>query len=128
MRTAWKRGVDWLEMRGEVFPGAPAAAWLRPWVWEPLDDYLGDGNQWLHHEQHGDPDDEGRGNTSAAAVQEMDKLSEWLPLMAVVLREAWPDIFTDSGDGWVLSRLAEVPDDAEEQRIILSRLPEVVIE
>lgn len=36
--------------------------------------------------------------------QRLDGLTDWLPMMGVVLREFWPEVFTDT-DAWVADRL-----------------------
>ncbi|GLP74931.1 hypothetical protein TUM20983_20410 [Mycobacterium antarcticum] len=104
-RAAWRAGIDWLRDRGDQFPGRAAAVFLEGRVWQPVDEYL-EADRRLHRtgaRTHANLTPESRN-------EHLEDLRESvLPLCAVVLRETWPDIFTDTADQWVLSKLDTRP-------------------
>src|ERR1700757_5081464 len=95
--------MDWLRDRGDQYPGRPATAFLEGRVWHPVDEYL-QAERRLHRtgrRTHADLTNELRDEFLC------DLRETILPINAVILRETWPDIFTDTADEWVLLRLAE---------------------
>ena len=105
VRAAWQTGMA--DLDANEFLGNIAAVWLRYRVFDPMDDYL--ANEWAA--------DKERWNSDGIEVypakelpQRIDGLTDWLPMMGVVLRETWPEVFSDTPDGWLL---AEVTAQAE---------------
>lgn len=103
-RGAWRTGMDWLRDRGDQYPGRPATAFLEGRVWHPVDDYLQADRrlQRTGKRTHTDLSDELRDRY----LSDLRELV--LPITAVILRETWPDIFTDAADQWILARLSNL--------------------
>ncbi len=100
-RIAWQTSMDWLRDRGGQYPGQPATAFLEGRVWQPVDEYL-QADRRLRRTGK-------RTHTELTDERREEYLSDLreviLPINAVILRETWPDIFTDTADSWVLSKL-----------------------
>jgi hypothetical protein len=100
VRVMWQTGMADLDGLGWL--GRPAQVWARANVFQPMDDYL--GNEWAADQQRW-KDNEQR-LPKAERTQYLDRITDILPMWAVVLRETWPDIFTGPADGWLCDLLA----------------------
>lgn len=101
VRQAWRCGMDDLDACEHL--SRAAAVWVRNFVWQPLDDYMAEDA--AQDRQRGAFQSTGQVIDGAELAQRIESLSDWPPMMAFVLRESWPDIFTDTADEWLLSKL-----------------------